>query len=217
MNHKNMQLESRVLRQFPMKKYLAVFLFMLFGAYAASAQSLQSLSVGVKVGVPLIDPTTGGSDESQPYILGGSIEFRLPASFAIEADLLYQRVGESSTIYEQGGVSEIQRLRGNDWQVPFLGKYYFGHRSTGFQPYVATGWALRIVGIDETFSGTGGSPVPANESYRSGIGVGAVAAVGVRIGTQKLALTPEIRYTRWGSSTSWLNQNELSFLLGISY
>jgi hypothetical protein len=215
-----MQLETCVLRQFAMKKHLTVVLFILFGSYAASGQSLQSISAGVKVGVPLIDPTTGGSDESQPYILGGFLEFRLPASFAIEADLLYQRVGESSTIYESVGafgVSMAQRLRGNDWQVPFLGKYYFGHRSTGFQPYIATGWALRIVGIDETFAETGSSPVPANESYRSGIGVGAVAAVSVRIGTQKLALTPEFRYTRWGSSTSWLNQNELSFLLGISY
>jgi hypothetical protein len=211
-----MQLKTCVLRQHvSMKKHSAILLFMLFGAYAASAQSLQSLSVGVKVGVPLLDSTSGGSDESQPYILGGSVELRLPASFAIEADLLYQRVGQSSTTSEPGGFSEIQRLRGNDWQVPFLGKYYFGHRSTGFQPYIATGWALRIVGIDETFAVTGSSP--ANQSYRSDLGVGATAAVGVRIGTKKLALTPEIRYTRWGSSTSWLNQNELSFLLGISY
>jgi hypothetical protein len=76
-----------------MKGFALVFLF----ALSAAAQPV---SVGVLGGVPLIDQTqTYGNpldhDESRPYIIGPSLEVRLPAGFAIEADGLYQRIGST--------------------------------------------------------------------------------------------------------------------------
>lgn len=200
-----------------MKSHSAVFLLLLLGAYAASAQSLHSISVGVKGGIPLIDQTTEGNDESQPYILGVSVEFRLPASFAVEVDGLYQRVGDSYGFSEANGTTSltgIERQRGNDWEVPFLGKYYFRRRAVGWQAFVDTGWALREVDIFSNESLSNGTSVGRN--YWSQLGVGAVASAGLRFGARH-TIVPEIRYTRWGSSTSWMNPNELAFLLGINY
>ncbi len=211
-----------------MRKHFAVLAFISLGASSAFAQLV---SFGVKGGVPLIDQTVNSTDQSRPYIVGPSIEFRLPANFAIEVDALYQRVGTSIQFSElAGGVSQVdlssvslsQRQRANDWTFPVLGKYYFRPHST-WRPYIATGWALRVLDVHDTGSesilaSTGLTQVlPLNSHYHSDDGVGAVAAAGVRFKRGRLAISPEIRYTRWGSSTSWVNKNEASFLLGLSF
>ncbi len=69
-------------------------LLILNGIQAASAQLV---SIGVKGGVSLTEHTTANQDESCPYIVGPSIEFRLPAGFAIEAAALYERLGTSAS------------------------------------------------------------------------------------------------------------------------
>ena len=194
---------------------MKVFAFILLGTASASAQQ-SSLSFGVKGGVPLIDQTNQGSDESQNHIVV-AIELRLPASFAVEVDGLYQRVGDSSIFSETNGtasISGIERQCGNDWEVPFLGKYYFRRRAAGWQAFVDTGWALREVDIFSNESLSNGTS--AGRNYWSQLGVGAVAGAGLRFGT-KDTIVPEIRYTRWGSSTSWMNPNEVAFLLGINF
>ena len=63
--------------------------------------SAQAVSLGVKGGIRFTD-ASGGQDESRPYIVGPSIEFRLPAHFAIEVDALYQRIGNTSTFNFSG-------------------------------------------------------------------------------------------------------------------
>jgi len=211
-----------------MKRLALVFLFVL------SAAS-QSISVGVLGGVPLIDQTnTNGNpfnyDESRPYIVGPSVEARLPAGFVLEADALYQRVGNSFSYELLSAIgtgflettSLSQRTRANVWEFPLLGKYYF-RRDSAWQPFVGTGFAFRTTGIGEagaqTILNTNGvsSTFPFTDNFRSDLEVGATVAAGIRYRMGRVALQPQVRYTRWGGSNSVLRRDEAAFFLGISF
>jgi hypothetical protein len=159
------------------------------------------------------------------------------AGFAIEVDALYRRIGDTfqfgipSFISPGTGIislsavgSYIDRQRGNYWEFPVLGKYYFRPRTTAWQPFFGTGWALRTVGFHEDISETvidanGNSHFNSFHTHsRSDVGAGAVFAAGVRFRAGRLAVIPEIRYTYWGSSaSSGLRRNEGGVFLGISF
>jgi Outer membrane protein beta-barrel domain len=202
----------------------------LFVSIATAMLSAQPVSVGVLGGVPLIDQTTS-HDESRPYIVGPSFEVRLPAGFALEADALYQRIGNTSSfalidsfLGTSAAVttSETTRTRANEWQFPLLGKYYF-RRSSTWQPFVGTGWAFRFAEIHESGtetlvnSGTATSTFTFNNSFRSDLEVGATFAAGIRYRIGHFALQPQVRYTRWGGQNYTFSKNEAFFALGISF
>ncbi len=207
-----------------MRKHCLVVATILIGG--SGAASSQAVSFGVKGGIPFGD-TNGTHDESRPYIVGPSIEVRLPANFAIEVDGLYRRLGNSIGFsYQLNSVSAayFNRDRGNSWEFPFLGKYYFRSRSESWQPYVGTGWALRRTWFHSDASGfvtdESGGPRATNShsDYVDSLGVGAVVAAGLRFHRGRLAFAPELRYTRWGSANFQRNpRNEGGILLGISF
>ena len=199
----------------------------------------QPVSIGALGGVPLVDQTQPDSgptshDESRPYIVGPSVEVRLPAGFALEADALYQRLGNTfsyqllntigpgSTLVGAGTTAFTNRLRGNLWEFPLLGKYYF-RRDSAWQPFFGTGWALRFAEIHQAGSET---MVDANgvlstfsfkDSFRSDLEIGATFAAGVRYRVGHFAFLPEVRYTRWGGQNNILRKNEAGVFLGISF
>ncbi len=86
----------------PCNHHMRTFvLFLVVMAVGRSAAG-QALSIGVKGGISLVDQTVS-KDESRPYLVGPSVEFRLPAGLAIEADALYQRIGNTVSFgYGQG-------------------------------------------------------------------------------------------------------------------
>jgi hypothetical protein len=213
-----------------MQKQILFFFVMIAAAGVASAQ--QRVSIGVLGGVPFLDTNEPG-DESRPYIVGPAVEFRLSAGFAIEVDALYRRIGNSvgsefSSILSGSNLlttnSYFNRQRGNDWEFPFLGKYYFRPRNAAWQPFLGTGWALRTVGLHENISGTftdasGTSHFDSVQiHFRSNVGAGAVFAAGVRFRVGRLFVIPELRYTYWGSTVQTeLRKNEAAGLVGISF
>ena len=142
-------------------KRQSLFLFVIIATTRVA--SAQLVSIGVLGGVPFLDTNQGG-DESRPYIVGPSVEIRLPAGFAIEVDALYQRIGSTSGFnFSSIGAGlnvvpatsfYINRQRGNDWEFPFLGKYHFRPRTAGWQPFLSTGWALRTVSFHQDISET---------------------------------------------------------------
>ena len=201
----------------------------LFVSIATAMLSAQPVSVGVLGGVPLVDQTTG-NDESRRYLVGPSVEVRLPAGFALEADALYQRIGNTSSfalIDSFLGASavvttgEITRIRANAWEFPLLGKYYF-RRNSAWQPFVGTGWAFRFAEIHESGTetivnaGLATSTFTFNDSFRSDLEVGATFAAGIRYRIGRFALQPQVRYTRWGSN-SFFRRDEAAFQLGLSF
>jgi hypothetical protein len=161
------------------------------------------------------------------------VEIRLPANFAIEIDALYRRLGNSGFAYQlNSGVayqligtsnSYFNRDRGNSWEFPFLGKYYF-RRGTGWQPFVATGWSLRGTWFhnDSNSSFTDADGVlhtsKSHSSYTDGLGIGAVVATGLQFHAGPFKFAPEIRYTRWGGSNhDRPPRDEGGILLGIRF
>ena len=204
-------------------RHIAVFSVVLI--IVPCVASGQLVTVGVKGGMELA-PTTNDTNQSKRYVVGPSVEVRLPARFAIEADALYQRVGSGSSFLfrtPEGTVSYSNRERGNSWEFPVLGKYYFRSRVSNWQPFVATGYALRTIDIHANTV----TMFPADSSERNqtfdnrhgtGLGVGAVGAAGVRLNAGRIALAPEIRYTRWSdNANNSRRSNSAKFLLGITF
>ena len=197
------------------------FLFFAVIAFARLA-SAQLVSVGAIGGVPTPN-TSGTNNESPPYTVGGSVEFHLPAGFSLEADALYRRLGDTSiAVYLSGSVlgSYTNRQRGNAWQFPLLGKYYF-RRTSAWQPFVGTGFAFETIGVHDVsngftnpFAATAGSVV---NNYRAPLEVGAVFAGGVRFHAGRFSILPQVRYTRWGGANVLTRNNETSFLLGFAF
>jgi hypothetical protein len=217
----------------PRSPYMNKILFLLVSIATNQVASAQLVSIGVKGGGPFLDTNEHG-DESRPYIVGPSVEIRLPAGFAIEVDALYRRIGNTfgfnfSAIGAGLNVVPatsfyIDRQRGNDWEFPFLGKYYFRPRTAGWQPFLSTGWALRTVSFHQDISetvidATGNSHFNSfHYDVRSDVGVGAVVAAGVRFRVGRLSVAPELRYTYWGSTPQFdLRRNEAAGLVGISF
>ncbi len=218
----------RVHLGWPMRKYTVVFLSLLGCSFSVSNAQDQRVSFGVKGGVPISSPP-GYNDESRRYIVGPSIEIRLPANFALEFDALYQRIGSSfygSFSDPENGTAGAysSRERGNSWQFPLLAKYYIGSRTRTWQPFLSTGYALGVSWNHGEFqsSVTSGTPLTTQSNQgksdsRSPLNVGAVLAGGVRYNAGRVALLPEFRYTRWGALTSATRKNQTHFLMGIAF
>jgi len=183
-----------------------------------SAAGAQPLSFGVKLGVPLSDAydiassqgRSFNSDATQ-YTAGVSAELHLPLGFSVEGNALYSRFHFSS----ENLVNTLSKANSNSFEFPILGKYKFA----GVGPVHA------FVGAGPTFRSLQSvlrlRPTSTNDSFGKGI----VFAGGVEVKALFLRITPEIRYTRWGTQ-SFLdaanvlirgNQNQGQFLLGISF
>ena len=181
------------------------------------------ISFGVKGGVPLTDAfdvaesgDLGYVQDNKRWTLGPMIQLNLPVGFAVEFNAMYRRLNYNSTDIEQRGV------RANSWQFPLLLKYRFGSGSV--RPYIAGGGAFqRISDIKQVSRILGESDnVPELEKRNS---VGAVIAGGIQLGGGGLSISPEIRYTRWGSEhfrdnlreLLRFNRNQAEFLVGITF
>jgi hypothetical protein len=185
----------------------------------------QAVQFGVVGGIPLTPLTPrGNQQESPPYLIGPSIEFRLPASFAIEVDGIYRRIGSSYSgqfFTDVGTTTPSQffnRNRGNAWEVPVMGKYYFTPSRLSFRPFLASGFSFRTVTQQNTSTFTSGTLTQFSGSLRSALDVGAVGAAGLQFKAGCMKIEPQIRYTRWGSgSQGELRKNQADFVLGLRF
>jgi hypothetical protein len=114
------------------------------------------------------------------------------------------------------------RQRANSWEFPVLGKYYFRRRESGWQPFIATGWSFRTAGEHQTLAqvitdSTGVHTSIFHDSFRSDLGVGATFATGIQVRAGRFAITPQVRYTRWGTSENSFRKNEAGFVLGVRF
>jgi opacity protein-like surface antigen len=205
---------------------------LLFGATAAFSQPF---SFGVKAGVPLTDflstvqsPNFGFNSNTKRYIVGPTVELRLPFGLGIELDALYRRLDYTSS----GNLVDVfisGSTTGNAWEFPLLAKYRFPSKVV--RPYVDAGVAWdTLSGLTQTITQTvfpkrtttttTSNPAELNKNTVTGFVTGA----GLDVKVLFIHLSPEIRYTRWGSqhflsSNGGLqsNQNQAEFLLGITF
>ena len=187
---------------------------------AVSVLAQSWISVGVKGGVPLMDPfadRTFNSDiftirnpfgpptvvsqstrmysGSKYFVLGPTLEVRLPLNLAIEADALYrpmdlqiqstasQRTGSLSSFLLVGPTLPVKV---DTWEFSLLAKYRL--RLPLGTPYIAAGPSFRAIGA---------SPA----EHMSGTGIS--AGLGMEFPVWHFRVSPEVRYTHWGGDGAY--------------
>ncbi len=168
-----------------------------------TALSAQHLGFGIKGGVPFNDVISGSSlgsiAESGRFAIGPMGELRLPF-ISIEADALYH--GDSYTV-QANGVSSSGS--GSSFQFPIVGKLNLPATPI-VKPYAEAGVSFR------KFTNAS-SDLDANSKK------GFVLGAGIDIHAIVLHITPELRFTHWGSANASIleaNQNQFEFLVGFS-
>jgi opacity protein-like surface antigen len=199
----------------------------------------QPFTFGVKGGVPLTDflsATSSGNLEyfttTNRYIVGPEAELHLPFGFGVEFDALYRHL-QYSNVSNAVDVLINSSTTSGAWEFPLLAKYRFPTKVV--RPYVAAGvvWDT-LSGLGQTITQTliptnvtstsrTSSPAELQHSTVSGF----VAGVGIDIHLLVLHISPEIRYTHWGSQhflsnsaplgTIQSNQNQAEFLVGFTF
>jgi opacity protein-like surface antigen len=207
------------------------FLLLLFvGAVAAFPQSI---GFGLKGGMPFTDFTNAVSsgtinwtDNTRNYIVGPTIELRLPFGLAIEADALYRRFNYNQYIGGTTGTTHVS-TSGNAWEFPLLAKYRF--KVPIARPFIAGGLAWdTLSGLTQSVRNAVASTGVISSSHPNELNqtttTGFVLAGGVDVKLLFLHIAPEIRYTRWGAKHFLdpngglnSNQNQAEFLLGITF
>jgi Outer membrane protein beta-barrel domain len=191
---------------------------LLFSA-ASFAQFLGPVSVGVKAGVPITDafyntplsPSQTSYSNSANYILGPSVELRLPYHVSVEFDALYRPLTfGTSTASIVNGAPVLTRTSNefSTWEFPLMFKYHLGGEHF-VKPYVEAGPSFRTAAQQL--------------SYLSSTGV--TAGVGADFKALLVRMSPEIRYTHWtGDSTPAITspglasrQDQVEFLFGVSF
>jgi hypothetical protein len=192
----------------------------------------QPFGAGFKLGVPLNDAFELTSSQNLPvslknksYIVGPQFELRLPAGFSIELDALYT----SFRINSVGAVA-TSLLGGSfdtdSWEFPLMLKKKFGGAdavAASVRPFVDVGASFRRLGdvgeIGRFITSTGANI--GSERNSTGFVIGG----GVEIRALFIRISPEIRFTRWGTDNFReglanilnTNRNQGQFLVGISF
>src|SRR5579871_1028298 len=121
-------------------RLLALFAF---GALAAFSQAF---TFGVKGGVPVTDfisltqsrgPLRATSNTNR-YIVGPTLELRLPANFSIEFDALFRHLSYQTRLSLIGMFEQVTATS-NAWELPLLLKYRLPGRFA--RPYIDGGVA----------------------------------------------------------------------------
>jgi hypothetical protein len=149
------------------------------------------------------DATVETHRASHNYLVGPSVEVRLPLHLSIEGDALYSPLS-LATLPSQWFTPSIQTY--SSWSFPVVGKYRFPLPLA--KPYLEAGPVFR----------TASSPI---DHYLSKAGV--TAGIGVEVTAWKFYLSPEVRFVRWGADAPDAapfyasHRNQAQFLLGLSF
>ena len=209
---------------------------LLLTAGAVLPAMAQPVSIGVKVGVPITDAveTFRGTSASyatntKRYLVGPTIQFNFPARFSLEVDALYKRLGYQ---YDQSlaNGTVYAKTVANSWEFPALVK--FAILPGPIRPFVDAGGALRhfsgIAQLRRTVN-AGLAPVDVElntaTEFNKRNDVGFVFGGGVEFKLGRIRVTPEFRYTRWGSENFRdpvnallrTTRNQGDFLLGLTF
>ena len=189
----------------------------------ASAQPFfgRFVSVGITGGAALTDAfsneTAMGVDTdahvfsgSKDYIVGPTLELRLPLNLSVEFDALYGPLNLTlvNTVIPLGVFTTRSTV--NSWEFPLLAKYRLPAHAARL--FLEAGPSFRRV---QSFA--------ADSPHLSRAGF--TAGGGVEFGIARLKIDPELRYTRWGSDSNLnpsvlnpaSNANQAELLLGFSF
>lgn len=199
-----------------MRCKLSIITALLVGASSLFAQESQShmpVSLGFLAGVPVTDMFSAGNtslyggnlqianspyDAAVPrYEFGVSGEIHLPMHLRLEVDGLYKRAGFSTSTFDT-------TTSANVWEVPALIKkdISLGHH---IHPFVEVGASLRHISTVKSDEFLPGDVVPTlfdnSDALHNRNSYGGVAGFGVTFKRGPVAISPEVRYTRWANES----------------
>jgi opacity protein-like surface antigen len=155
------------------------------------------------------------------YLVGGTLQVNFPARFSIEVDGLYRRVGFQhqyvNEVPPSVGKLGVQRSTANSWEFPVLGKVALS--GGPIRPFADAGASFRSI--------TGGKSGIAHfvpelgHDFTAGFTFGG----GVEFKLGRMRISPEFRYTHWGTenfsdpvnSLLHTNLNQGDFIVGITF
>jgi opacity protein-like surface antigen len=199
----------------------------------ALLSAAERVSIGVKGGVPITDAVDAAKGtnsayftDTKRYLVGGTVEFHLPARFSIEVDALYKRIGYQ---YDASGPFVYSKTVANSWEFPLLGKFEI--LPGPIRPFVDLGVNIRHLGgikqIRQTISGATFNRVELNNAveFNKRNDVGLTGGFGVAFKIGRVRISPEFRYTRWGgenlrdpiNALLRTNRNQGDFMLGLTF
>jgi hypothetical protein len=200
-------------------------LALLFGSTVLCAQPV---SYGFKAGVPMTDVLSAASGSlgtvtasSDRFIVGPAVELHLPFGLGVEFDVLYRRFSYTSLASLPNLLSNLSAT-GSSWEFPLLVKKHFLPGPA--RPFVDAGVNFdKLTGVSQTVQAIAGATTTGTQNtFSKGFTMGA----GVDIHVLILHITPELRYTRWGSQfvnsllpggTVSSNQSQAEFLVGFTF
>jgi len=132
------------------RKWVSIGIFALV-SLSGHVSRAQHVEIGVEGGIRATDDFNGNlSSESKRYIVGPTVDIRLPKRFSVEVDALYQRFGFNS-YWNRGHDGATVWERTNSWEFPVSLKYHLPIRL--MHPFVGIGYAPRIVNGKDVSSG----------------------------------------------------------------
>jgi hypothetical protein len=165
-----------------------------------------ALSVGMRGGIPFGDAFQGDNrlnlKGKNRFLLGPTIELRLPAGLGVSFDVLYRRY-----LFEESSGGVTTSTGAAQWEFPLMVRYRFP--GVVARPYVAGGPTFQtLTGVTKLRN-------------TNGLALGA----GIDIKVPFLHLTPELRYSRRFQDTSAgspgrllpANLNQVDFLVGFTF
>ncbi|MBZ5576108.1 MAG: PorT family protein [Acidobacteriia bacterium] len=207
-----------------------LFLFVLGGVCAFA----QPFTAGIKLGAPLDDflntiqdPTINYHSVTNRYLVGPTVELRLPFGLGVEVDALYRHYNfQGAGNISPAGTTLTTHGSTGAWEFPLLAKYRFPFPVV--RPFVDAGVAWdTLQGFKQVVTVVSGVPVlpPANLNQPAhNTTTGFVTGAGLDVHAPYVHLSPEIRYTRWGAQHFFSpnggfssNQNQVEVLLGITF
>lgn len=171
------------------------------------------------------------SSNTNRYIIGPTAELRLPFGLGVEVDALYRHFSftGSGTIAGTGITILNSTTTSGAWEFPLLVKYRLPGKIV--HPYVDGGVAwdtlsgltqavtTTVAGVTGSRSSTSNPPQLVNSTS-----TGFVLGAGISVKALLIRVSPEVRYTRWGSQHFLdpngglsSNQNQAEFLVGITF
>ena len=201
----------------------------------------QPFTAGVKIGMPANDfldavQTSGVNYHSYTnrYLVGGTAELRLPFGLGVEVDALYRHYNFQTTgALAPAGTTLTAGGSTGAWEFPLLAKYRFPTKIV--RPFVDAGVAWdTLQGFKQAVTVV--SPVPIlppsdlNQPARNTT-TGFVIGGGLDIHVPFVHVSPEVRYTHWGSqhfeaipsnrlgagSGFSSNQDQVEVMVGITF
>lgn len=207
--------------------------------FAGACFGQSPIIIGVRGGVPVNDAVqivqSGGnlSSASNDYVVGPTFGIRLPFGLSIAADALYTGLNISANsatvtsgtnlLSTSGSSSTKVTVSASSWEFPVIARYTA--RGEILSPFIGAGVSVRHlsgfnnVGSFLTGSSSSSSSIPASN------GIGFVIAGGLQLKLGPLHVSPELRYTHWGSnqlSSAFsdilrTNGNEGQVLVGVTF